>query len=40
MCLGQAAGAAAAQCARTGASVHDADIPALQALLREWGAAV
>jgi len=40
MCLGQAAGAAASQCARSGASVHDADIPALQALLREWGAAV
>ncbi len=40
MCLGQAAGAAAAQCAKAGTSVHDADIPALQELLRSWGATI
>ena len=40
MCLGQAAGAAAAQCAKAGASVHDADVPALQETLRSWGAAI
>lgn len=40
MCLGQAAGCAAAQCAASGASVHDADIPALQKVLRTWGVAI
>lgn len=37
MGMGQAAGVAAAQCARTGAAVQDADIPALVARLKELG---
>ena len=38
MGLGQAAGAAAAQCAAAKCSVHAADVPGLQAVLRQWGA--
>jgi FAD dependent oxidoreductase len=37
MLLGHAAGAAAAQCARTGRAVQDADVPALQEALRDAG---
>lgn len=37
MCLGQAAGLAAAMCARESLSVHDVDVPAMQETLREWG---
>lgn len=40
MCLGQAAGVAAAMCAANGGSVHDVDISALQRTLRSWGAAI
>lgn len=40
MCLGQAAGLAAAMCAREDSSVHDVDVPALQDTLRAWGAAI
>ena len=40
MCLGQAAGLAAAMCARADTSVHDVDVPALQDTLRAWGAAI
>lgn len=40
MCLGQAAGLAAAMCARDSRSVHDVDVPALQSTLRSWGAAI
>lgn len=37
MCLGQAAGLAAAMCAKDGISVHDVDVPAMQQTLRDWG---
>jgi FAD-dependent oxidoreductase family protein len=37
MLLGHAAGTAAAQCARTGRAVQDADVPALQQSLRAQG---
>ncbi len=37
MGLGQAAGVAAALCAKSGASVHDADIDATRKTLIEWG---
>lgn len=37
MCLGQAAGVAAAMCVQRQISVHDVDVAALQAVLREWG---
>lgn len=37
MCLGQAAGLAAAMCVRDGVSVHDVDVPAMQETLRSWG---
>ena len=40
MCLGQAAGLAAAMCASEDISVHDVDVPALQDTLRAWGAAI
>ena len=38
MGTGQAAGAAAAQCAARDVAVSDADIPALVATLQAWGA--
>lgn len=38
MGLGQAAGVAAAQCVQTGRAVQDADVPAIQEILRLWGA--
>lgn len=38
MCLGQAAGLAAAMCSREGISVHNVDIPALRETLTAWGA--
>lgn len=38
MCLGQAAGLAAAMCSQSGLSVHDVDIDALRAVLTAWGA--
>ena len=37
MCLGQAAGLAAAMCARDGISVHDVDISAMREKLISWG---
>jgi len=37
MCLGQAAGLAAAMCAKDGVSVHDVDVPALREALISWG---
>lgn len=37
MCLGQAAGLAAAMCAKDGISVHDVDVPALRETLISWG---
>ena len=37
MCLGQAAGAAAAMCAKDGISVHDVNVPALRETLISWG---
>ena len=40
MGLGQAAGCAVAQCACAGTSVHKADVPTLQAMLRKWGALI
>lgn len=40
MGLGQAAGAAAAQCCKAGVSVHDADVKSLQEQLRKWGAVI
>lgn len=38
MGLGQAAGAAAAQCAAKGIPVQDADVPELVGVLKDWGA--
>ena len=38
MCLGQAAGLAAAMCSRENISVHNVDIPALRETLTAWGA--
>ena len=37
MCLGQAAGVAAAMCVKNGVSVHDVDVPALRETLISWG---
>ena len=37
MCLGQAAGLAAAMCAKDGISVHDVDVPTLRETLISWG---
>lgn len=37
MCLGQAAGLAAAMCCKDGISVHQVDVPAMQETLRSWG---
>ena len=39
-CMGQAAGTAAAVCIQTGCNPHNVDVSAVQALLRENGAAI
>ena len=37
MCLGQAAGLAAAMCTKDHISIHDVDIPTLRQTLISWG---